>query len=333
MFDFNTIKKEINNESNDVVNEITLDLLDINPCALFFSLYNIPINGNQVSNSGFFRIDGIINENMYDNFMVSNILTDIIVNTDSPANFKLVNSVKSNDMGADILNFDVIQKYRSILSLPYYPYIIKFQEYKNDFFQIVYISTMDIDNVYFYIKLDKENIINKNLYNTVSNYLDNSSNYKEVLHNIADSLNYTNYFKYIIRNVKNVKGKNVNNVLLKKEVVKFYFNKNNKTAYFIYNINSMYPIDFNISNSYYTNEFRHLLSLSNRSAFQMIKDNICMYKNYEFKCKLNDDKDIQIKITDDLQDIPDYIKSLYKPNWREVTSRIDKLRALSIKVL
>lgn len=38
MFDFNSINNEINNKSNDVVNEISLNLLDINPCALFFSL-------------------------------------------------------------------------------------------------------------------------------------------------------------------------------------------------------------------------------------------------------------------------------------------------------
>lgn len=63
----------------------------------------------------------------------------------------------------------------------------------------------------------------------------------------------------------------------------------------------------------------------------MIKDNI--YKNYELKCKLNDDKEVQIKITDDLHDIPDYIKSWYKINWREDTSRTDKLRALSFKIL
>jgi hypothetical protein len=144
-------------------------------------------------------------------------------------------------------------------------------------------------------------------------------------------LNYYNYFKYIITDVKNTKGKNVNNVLLNKQIFKFYFNKNNKTAYFIYTIRNIFSIEFNISNSFYTNEFRHLLSLSNRPAFQMIKDN--MYKNYELKCKLNDDKEVQIKITDDLQDIPDYVKSFYKINWKKDTSRTDKLRALSIKVL
>lgn len=328
MFDFNSINHEINNKSNDVVNEISLDLLDINPCALFFSLYNIPINGNKVGNSDFFKIDNIINENIHDNFIASDILRDSIFKND---NFKLVNSIISYNDGINILYSDIIEKYRNILSLPIYPYIEKLQEYKNEFFHIVYIVIIDGGGPNFYITLNKESIVNKNLYNNVINYSNNSSNYKKYISNIADSLNYYNYFKYIITDVKNTKGKNVNNVLLKKQIFKFYFNKNNKTAYFIYTIRDIFPIEFNISNSYYTNEFRHLLSLSNRPAFQTIKDN--MYKNYEFSCKLNDDKKVQIKITDDLQDIPDYVKSLYKIGWREHTSHTDKLRALSIKVL
>lgn len=328
MFDFNSINHEINNKSNDVVNEISLNLLDINPCALFFSLYNIPITGNKVGNSDFFRIDNIINENIHDNFIASDILRDSIFKND---NFKLVNSIISYNDGIDILYSDIIEKYRNILSLPIYPYIEKLQEYKNEFFHIVYIVIIDGGGPNFYITLNKESIANKNLYNNVINYSNNSSNYKKYISNIADALNYYNYFKYIITNVKNTKGKNVNNVLLNKQIFKFYFNKNNKTAYFIYTIRNIFPIEFNISNSFYTNEFRHLLSLSNRPAFQMIKDN--MYKNYELKCKLNDDKEVQIKITDDLQDIPDYVKSFYTINWKKDTSRTDKLRALSIKVL
>lgn len=328
MFDFNSINHEINNKSNDVVNEISLNLLDINPCALFFSLYNIPITGNKVGNSDFFRIDNIINENIHDNFIASDILRDSIFKND---NFKLVNSIISYNDGIDILYSDIIEKYRNILSLPIYPYIEKLQEYKNEFFHIVYIVIIDGGGPNFYITLNKESIANKNLYNNVINYSNNSSNYKKYISNIADTLNYYNYFKYIITDVKNTKGKNVNNVLLNKQIFKFYFNKNNKTAYFIYTIGNIFPIEFNISNSFYTNEFRHLLSLSNRPAFQMIKDN--MYKNYELKCKLNDDKEVQIKITEDLQDIPDYVKSFYKINWKKDTSRTDKLRALSIKVL
>lgn len=328
MFDFNALEKEINNENNEVVSEISLNLLDINPCALFFSLYNIPINGNQVGNSEFFTIDSIINENINDKFTASDILRDCIFKND---NFKLVNEIISFNEGIDILYSDIIEKYRNILSLPVYPYIEKLQEWKNEFLHIVYIVIIDGRGPNFYITLNKESIANKNLYNNVINYSNNSSNYKKIINTIADSLNYYNYFKYIITDVKNTKGKNVNNILLKKDIFKFYFNKKNKTAYFIYSIRRIYPIDFNISNSYYTNEFRHLLSLSNRPAFQIIKDN--MYKNYEFNCKLNDDKELQIKITDDLQDMPDYVKSLYKINWRKDTSHTDKLRALSIKVL
>lgn len=275
MFDFNSINHEINNKSNDVVNEISLNLLDINPCALFFSLYNIPITGNKVGNSDFFRIDNIINENIHDNFIASDILRDSIFKND---NFKLVNSIISYNDGIDILYSDIIEKYRNILSLPIYPYIEKLQEYKNEFFHIVYIVIIDGGGPNFYITLNKESIANKNLYNNVINYSNNSSNYKKYISNIADTLNYYNYFKYIITDVKNTKGKNVDNVLLNKQIFKFYFNKNNKTAYFIYTIRNIFHIEFNISNSFYTNEFRHLLSLSNRPAFQMIKDN--MYKNY-----------------------------------------------------
>lgn len=331
MFDFNSINHEINNESNDVVNEISLELLDINPCALFFSLYNIPINGKHVGNSEFFTIDNIINENIHDNRSAREILTSFIFNSDTAANFKLVNNIISNNDGIDILYDNTIQEYRKLFSLGIYPYIYKFQEYKNDFFHIVYIGKIDSCTDHFYISLNKENIINKKLSNTVINYINDSSDYKKNINNIAKSLDYNSYFKYIVTDSKSDKSKNKSNVLLKKEFFKFYFNKNNKTAYFIYTIRDIFPIEFNISNSYYTNEFRHLLSLSNRPAFQMIKDN--MYKNYELKCKLNDDKEVQIKITDDLQDIPDYVKSFYKINWKKDTSRTDKLRALSIKVL
>lgn len=331
MFDFNSINHEINNKSNDVFNEISLDLLDINPCALFYSLYDVPITGNQAGNSNFFKIDSIINENIHDNFISCEILTSIIFNSDTAANFKLVNNIISDNVGTDILDSDNIQKYRNTLSLPVYPYIVKLQEYKNNFFHIVYIRTISADSGNFYITLNKESINNKNLYNTVINHVSNLSNYDNIINNIVDSLKYYNYFNYIITDVKNTKGKNKSNVLLKKKIFKFYFNKNNKTAYFIYTIRNIFPIEFNISNSFYTNEFRHLLSLSNRPAFQAIKDN--MYKNYEFSCKLNDDKEVQIKITDDLQNIPDYVKFFYKINWKERTSHTDKLRALTIKVL
>lgn len=140
MFDFNEVAKDVNNENNDVVNEISLDLLDINPCALFFSLYNIPITGNQVGNSNFFKIDSIINENIHDNFIASDILRDCIFKND---NFKLVNEIISFNDGIDILNSDIIEKYRNILSLPIYPYIEKLQEWKNEFLHIVYIVIID----------------------------------------------------------------------------------------------------------------------------------------------------------------------------------------------
>lgn len=331
MFDFNSINHEINNKSNDVFNEISLDLLDINPCALFYSLYDVPITGNQVGNSKFFKIDSIINENIHDNFISCEILTSIIFNSDTAANFKLVNNIISDNDGTDILDSDNIQKYRNTLSLPVYPYIVKLQEYKNNLFHIVYIRTISADSGNFYITLNKESINNKNLYNTVINHVSNLSNYDNIINNIVDSLKYYNYFNYIITDIKSDKGKNKSNVLLKKKIFKFYFNKNNKTAYFIYTIRNIFPIEFNISNSFYTNEFRHLLSLSNRPAFQAIKDN--MYKNYEFSCKLNDDKEVQIKITDDLQNIPDYVKFFYKINWKERTSHTDKLRALTFKLL
>lgn len=331
MFDFNSINNEINNKSNDVVNEISLDLLDINPCALFCSLYDVPITGNKVGNSEFYTIDNIINENIHDNFIAREILTSFIFNSDTAANFKLVNSIISDNDGIDILYDNVIQKYRELFSLGIYPYIYKLYEYKNDFFHIVYIGQIDSCADHFYISLNKENIINKKLSNTVINYINVLSDYKKIINNIAKSLDYNSYFKSIVTDNKSDKSKNKSNILLKKEIFKFYFNKNNKTAYFIYTIRNIFPIEFNISNSFYTNEFRHLLSLSNRPAFQMIKDN--MYKNYELKCKLNDDKEVQIKITDDLQDIPDYVKSFYKINWKKDTSRTDKLRALSIKVL
>lgn len=219
MFDFNDVTKEINNKSNDVVNEISLNLLDINPCALFYSLYDIPITGNKVENSEFYTIDNIINENIHDNCSAREILTRFIFNNDTAANFKLVNSIISNNDGIDILYDNTIQEYRKLFSLGIYPYIYKFQEYKNDFFHIVYIGQIDSCTDHFYISLNKENIINKKLSNTVINYINDSSDYKKIINNIAKSLDYNSYFKYIVTDIKSDKGKNKSNVLLKKKIL------------------------------------------------------------------------------------------------------------------
>lgn len=47
MFDFNDVTQEINNKNNDIFTDISLELLDINPCKLFYSLYGIPIIGKK----------------------------------------------------------------------------------------------------------------------------------------------------------------------------------------------------------------------------------------------------------------------------------------------
>lgn len=47
MFDFNDVTQEINNKNNDIFTDISLELLDINPCKLFYKLYGIPIIGKK----------------------------------------------------------------------------------------------------------------------------------------------------------------------------------------------------------------------------------------------------------------------------------------------
>lgn len=114
MFDFNSINNEINNKSNDVVNEILLNLLDINPCALFCSLYDVPIIGKKIEEfENFYYIDNVWDTEAYSyvNSDICNIPLPILNNTlTDPKN-------KFNTLYKDIDNLVIYKKILNYLEV------------------------------------------------------------------------------------------------------------------------------------------------------------------------------------------------------------------------
>lgn len=81
MFDFNAIKKEINKENNSVSNKISLNLLDINPCKLFYSLYGVPVIGQELPEiKNYYYMDNVWDtaQYSYENREISNIPIKLI---------------------------------------------------------------------------------------------------------------------------------------------------------------------------------------------------------------------------------------------------------------
>lgn len=66
MFDFNEVTKDVNNKGNNNFNKISLDLLNINPCKLFYSLYSVPVIGKEVSEiKNYYYMDNVWDTTQY----------------------------------------------------------------------------------------------------------------------------------------------------------------------------------------------------------------------------------------------------------------------------
>lgn len=156
MFDFNSINHEINN-SNDIVNEISLELLDINPGELFYKLYGIPIISKKIEEiENFYYIDNVWDTAAYSyvNSDICNIPLTILNNTlIDPKN-------KFNTLyNKDVVNLVIYKKILSYLTenAGYIPNISPICIYKNNYFTIFNVGEIYPCSNY-YIMLNKDEI-------------------------------------------------------------------------------------------------------------------------------------------------------------------------------
>lgn len=325
MFDFNSINNEINNKSNDVVNEISLNLLDINPCALFYSLYDVPIIGKKIEEiKNFYYIDNVWDTEAYSyvNSNICNIPLTILNNTlTDPKN-------KFNTLYKDIDNLVIYKKILNYLAettgnIPNFnPICI----YRNNYFTI-----FKVDEVYpcsnYYIMLNNDEIKKdkRNIDNLFNLYNNNAKcDYDKIIKILPKALDYklyvndiTNLYKYPIKMY-------FDNQILKDGNIRFYKDIDNNKAYFIYDLYSIHnACKFN---DLMYNEFMGLLSLPNDTMYKII-DNI-KRDNYTYTTEINEHK-LNIHITSNLKEIPDYIKIYFKYNYK-TRDKKSKLRAIVV---
>ena len=157
MFDFNGVKNEINTTDDDIFNNISLDLLDINPCELFYKLYNVPIIGKKIEEiKNFYHIDNVWDTEAYSyvNSNICNIPLTILDTTliDPKNKFNTLYN-KADD------NLDIYKKILNYLAenTGYMPNISPVRIYKNNYFTI-----FKVDEIYpcsnYYIMLNNDEI-------------------------------------------------------------------------------------------------------------------------------------------------------------------------------
>lgn len=324
MFDFNDVKKEINTNDNDIFTDISLDLLDINPCELFYKLYGVPIIGKSISEiENFYYIDNVWDTEAYSyvNSDICNIpilrLNDTLIN---PKNkFNILYNVDNLVMYKKILNYLEV-------NVGYIPNFNPIGIYKN-----IYFTIFNISEIYpcsnFYIMLNKDEIkkdkkILNNLFNIYSNNA--KCDYNKIIKLLPKVLDYklyindiTNLYKYPIKMY-------FDNQILKDGNIRFYKDIDNNKAYFIYDLYSIRnACKFN---DLMYNEFMGLLSLPNDTMYKII-DNI-KSDNYTYTTKINTYK-LNIHITSNLKEVPDYIKIYFKYNYK-TRDKMNKLRAIVV---
>lgn len=114
------------------------------------------------------------------------------------------------------------------------------------------------------------------------------------------------------------------NQILKDGNIRFYKDIDNNKVYFIYDLYSIRnACKFN---DLMYNEFMGLLSLPNDTMYKII-DNI-KSDNYTYTTEINEHK-LNIHITSNLKDVPNYIKIYFKYNYK-TRDRKNKLRAIVV---
>ena len=325
MFDFNNVKKEINTNDNDIFTDISLDLLDINPCKLFYKLYGVPIIGKSISEiENFYYIDNVWDTESYSyvNSDICNIPLPILNNTlTDPKN-------KFNTLYKDIDNLVIYKKILNYLEVNagYIPNFSNAYIYENNYFSIFMIGEIyPCSN--FYIMLNKDEIKkDKKILSTLFNLYNNNTkcDYNKIVKLLPKVLDYklyindiTNLYKYPIKMY-------FDNQILKDGNIRFYKDIDNNKVYFIYDLYSIHnACKFN---DLMYNEFMGLLSLPNDTMYKII-DNI-KSDNYTYTTEINEHK-LNIHITSNLKDVPNYIKIYFKYNYK-TRDRKNKLRAIVV---
>jgi hypothetical protein len=325
MFDFNDVKKEINTNSNDIFTDISLDLLDINPCELFYKLYGLPIIGKKIEEiENFYYIDNVWDTEAYSyvNSDICNIPLTILDTT-------LIDP--KNKFNTLYKNVDNLVMYKKILSYltenaGYIPNFSPICIYKNNYFTIFNVGEIYPCSNY-YIMLNKDEIKkDKKILNTLFNLYNNNTKceYNKIIKILPKVLDYKLYINDITNLYKGHVKMYFDNQLLSYGNIRFYKDIDNNKAYFIYDLYSIRnACKFN--DSMY-NEFMRLLSLPNDTKYRII-DNI-KSDNYTYTTKINKYK-LNIHITSNLKEVPDYIKIYFKYNYK-TRDKKNKLRAIVV---
>ena len=326
MFDFNGVKNEINTNNDDIFNNISLDLLDINPCELFYKLYNVPIIGKKIEEiENFYYIDNVWDTEAYSyvNSDICNIpilrLNDTLIDHKNKFN-TLYNK--------DVDNLVIYKKILNYLAenTGYIPNFNPICMYRNNYFTIFNVSEIYPCSNY-YIMLNKDEIKkDKKTLSTLFNLYNNNAkcDYNKIIKILPKVLDYKLYIKGITNLYKYPIKMYFDNQILKDGNIRFYKDIDNNKAYFIYDLYSIHnACKFN---DLMYNEFMGLLSLPNDTMYKII-DNI-KRDNYTYTNEINEHK-LNIHITSNLKDVPNYIKIYFKYNYK-TRDRKSKLRAIVV---
>ena len=331
MFDFNAVQKEINKENNREFNKISLNLLDINPCKLFYSLYDIPVIGKEVSEiKNYYYLDNVWDITQYsyldrEDCNIPNKLMQYILK--NPKNkYSVIYSGKDYKEVSNMYYefFDYLKQNHELYF--YHEDSTYINIYKNEYFTIFELKFSFIG---YFITLNIDEITEDNrTYNKVVNAYNNvkTSDYDKVTEKLHTILNYKSYARHIVFNLYNNENMkvNVNNKLLLDGNVRFFNDIYNNKVYFIYNMYSIYDV-CRLNTAKFVDFFK-LLLLPDDTMLNIVNN----LRNSDYTCtaEINGNK-LNIHITDNLVDVPEYIKLFYTYGYK-IKNNNEKLRAIVI---
>ena len=337
MFDFNDVKKEINTNDNGVFNEISLDLLDINPCKLFYSLYDIPVIGERVSEiKNCYYLDNVWYTNQYsyrdrEDCTIPNKLMQYILNNPEN-NYSTIYLGTERKVSHIVRNSNIYNEFLNYLKINRDFYFLydwtRITIHKNKYFTIFELNDGFPQYAYFILLNIDEITENNRTYNKVLNSYNNvkASDYNKVTEKLHTILNYKSYARYIVFDLYNNENMkvNVNNKLLLDGNVRFFNDIYNNKAYFIYNMYSIYDV-CRLNTAKFVDFFK-LLLLPDDTMLNIVNN----LRNSDYTCtaEINGNK-LNIHITDNLVDVPEYIKLFYTYGYK-IKNNNEKLRAAVI---
>lgn len=201
--------------------------------------------------------------------------------------------------------------------------------YKNEYFTIFELKDTFIG---YFITLNTDKITEDiRTYNKVVNSynsVNNTSDYDKVTENLHTILDYKIYVRHIVFDLYNGENKdvNINNKLLVDGKVRYFNDIYNNKAYFIYNTYNIYDV-CRLETDMVIN-FLKLLLLPDDTMLNIIKN----IRNSDYTCtaEINDNK-LNIHITDNLDNVPEYIKLFYTCGYK-IQNNNEKLRAIVIDI-